>query len=274
MSERKKFTGILITSDFDDTFFDKGFIPERNITAIDYFMKNGGYFTINTARSVDSLQSFLPMFSVNAPAALSNGAIIYDYEKQRILESHFIDPHAMTVAREIHEKFEDVRIEIYTDLGVSIARDIPVLDEKTQSTRPQGKQVDIFTFDQPVSRVLFLAGKETIQKVADYAAERSEGKYEEIRTFGSSYCIMPCGVSKGAALLKIAGLLKVPVENTYCIGDSFNDIDMMKAAGTSVCPANAHEKIREICDVTVCDMMDGAVADLIEMIDRKTGKEV
>lgn len=274
MSKREKFSGILITSDFDDTFFDRGYIPERNLAAIDYFMKNGGSFTINTARSVDSLESFLPMFSINAPASLSNGAIIYDFKKQKMMESHFIDPHALTVTKEVYEKFEDVRIELFTATGVSIARDIPVLDEKTQSTRPQGNLVDIFTFDQPISRVLFLAQSETIAEVADYAATRSEGKYEEIRTLGKSYCIMPCGVSKGTALVKIAGMLNVPIRNTYCIGDSFNDVDMMKAAGTSVCPANANEKIKEICDLTVCDMMEGAVADLIEFIDRKTAKEV
>lgn len=273
MNDKKKFSGILITSDFDDTFFDRGYIPERNLNAIDYFMKNGGLFTINTARPVDSLENYLSMFSINAPASLCNGAILYDYPKKRIMESHFIDPHALTVTKEIYEKFENVRIELYTATGLSIARDIAVLDEKSQSTRPQGKLVELSTYNTPMTRVLFLAEREIIQEVANYAAERSEGRYEEIRA-NQSYCLMPCGVSKGSALLKIASLMNVAIENTYGIGDSFNDIDMMKVAGTGVCPANANDKVKEICDWTVCDMMDGAVADLIELIDCKLGKRV
>lgn len=272
MNDRKKFSGILVTSDFDDTFFDRGYIPERNLTAVDYFIKNGGYFTINTARSVDSLQSFLPMFSINAPAALCNGAVIYDYDKKQILKSYFIDPHALTVAKEIYEKFQNVRIELYTATGMAVARDIAVFDEKTQSTRPKGEIIDIFSFNEPVTRILFLAEREIIREVADYTSERSEGKYDEIRTLNRSHCIMPCGVSKGTALKNIADILNISIENTYGIGDSFNDIDMVKVAGTSVCPANASESVKKNCELIVCDMIDGAVADLIDYIDRKIGK--
>ncbi|HHV60080.1 MAG TPA: HAD-IIB family hydrolase [Clostridiaceae bacterium] len=269
MGSQGRFQGILISSDFDDTFFRTGFIPERNLTALKYFMENGGYFTINTARPVDSLGVFLHMFTINAPASLCNGAIIYDYEKQQILKSHFIDPHALTVAREVYSKFENVRVELFTATGVSIARDIPVFDELTQSTRPQGDMVDIFEFDQPISRILFAGDKDTIRRVAEYTAERSENKFDEIRTGGISHCLMPCGVSKGTALLEIARMLNVPVENTYGIGDSSNDIDMIKMAGTGVCPENAGEKVKAACEVTVCDMMEGALADLVEIIDAK-----
>lgn len=268
----KRFSGILITSDFDDTFFDRGFIPERNLNAINYFMENGGYFTINTARSVDSLQEYLPMFSINAPASLCNGAIIYDYEKQQIVESHFIDPHALTVTKEVFEKFENVRIELFTDTGLAIARELAIFDEKTQSTRPKGKLVDIHSFNEPMARVLFIAERETIEKVADYAVKRTEGKYDHIHTSNRTHCIMPCGASKGSALVSIANMMNIDIENTYGIGDSYNDIDMMKAAGTGVCPSNASEKVKEVCDHIVCDMMDGAVADLIELIDRKIMK--
>lgn len=266
MKERKKFSGVLLISDFDDTFFDRGYIPERNLKAVDYFIKNGGYFTINTARSVDSLQTFLPMFSINAPASLCNGAIIYDYQKKQILKSHFVNPHALTVAREIYEKFQNVRIEIYTATGVVIARDVAVFDEKTQSTRPKGKLIDIFAFNEPVARILFLAERDVIRKVADYTTERSEGKYDEIRTLGKSHCIMPSRVNKGTGLVNIANILKVSIENTYGIGDSFNDIDMIKVAGTGVCPANAVDQVKAVCKLVVCDMMDGAVADLINFI--------
>jgi Cof subfamily protein (haloacid dehalogenase superfamily) len=272
LSERKKFSGILVITDFDDTFFDRGYIPERNLIAIDYFMKNGGYFTVNTARPVDSLKSFLSMFSINAPAALCNGAIIYDFEKQLILKSYFIDPHAFTVAKEVYEKFQNVRIELYTATGAVVARDLAVFDEKTQSTRPEGKLIDIFTFNEPVTRILFLADREIIKKVADYTAERSEGKYEEIRTLNKSHCIMPCGVNKGTALINIANILNVSIKNTYAIGDSFNDIDMIRVAGKSACPANAAECLKEVCELIVCDMIDGAVADLIDFIDRNMGK--
>ena len=267
----KKFSKILISSDFDSTFFENGYIPERNISATKYFMENGGAFTINTARPVNSLGSFMHLFTINAPASLSNGGVIYDYQKQQVLFVSYLPLLALTVAKEVYEKFDTVRIELFTLMNVGIARDLPILDEQIQNSRPQGEIVDIYSFDEPITRIVYLAEKETITQIADYVMKRSGGEYDEIRFNNNFYNVMPKGITKGGALIRIAGILDIPIENTYCIGDSYNDIGMMKAAGTSVCPQNAEQDLKNLSDIVVCDMMDGAVADLIEYIDRRTG---
>ena len=49
---REMFKDILLTVDFDRTLTGPDSkIPPRNIEAIEYFMANGGSFTINTGRS-------------------------------------------------------------------------------------------------------------------------------------------------------------------------------------------------------------------------------
>ena len=47
------FSDILLTVDFDRTLTaPDSSIPQRNIDAIQYFMDNGGAFTVNTGRSL------------------------------------------------------------------------------------------------------------------------------------------------------------------------------------------------------------------------------
>ena len=42
-----KFDGLLLVSDFDDTLYDdQRRIPERNLRALQYFLEEGGRFTV------------------------------------------------------------------------------------------------------------------------------------------------------------------------------------------------------------------------------------
>ena len=47
------YSEVLITSDFDRTLTaPDSSIPKRNIEAIQYFIDNGGAFTVNTGRTI------------------------------------------------------------------------------------------------------------------------------------------------------------------------------------------------------------------------------
>src|SRR5699024_8162902 len=82
-----KFDGLLLASDFDDTLYDLTFhIPERNLEAIRYFTHHGGLFTVSTGRAHRTFAPYAPMVPMNAPAVLSNGAAIYDFQRDRLVE--------------------------------------------------------------------------------------------------------------------------------------------------------------------------------------------
>ena len=90
-----KFNGVLIASDYDNTLVYtenalKGLEPmpdllPENREAIEYFMAQGGVFSVATGRALpafDTVREGLPM---NGPTILFNGAAIYDFEKQQYL---------------------------------------------------------------------------------------------------------------------------------------------------------------------------------------------
>lgn len=56
-----KFSDYLLVSDMDATLLnDDHIISEENRQAIDYFIKNGGRFTVATGRMVEAVRAYMP----------------------------------------------------------------------------------------------------------------------------------------------------------------------------------------------------------------------
>ena len=55
------------------------------------------------------------------------------------------------------------------------------------------------------------------------------------------------GVHKGSGLRQLADMLSIPMSETMAIGDNYNDLEMLKAAGYSAAMANAPADIQAVC---------------------------
>ena len=72
------------------------------------------------------------------------------------------------------------------------------------------------------------------------------------------------GVNKGAGLLSLAKLLGVKQEETIAIGDNYNDLSMIKAAGLGVGVANVVEGMKDDCDyICKANHDQDAIAEVI-----------
>ena len=54
--------------------------------------------------------------------------------------------------------------------------------------------------------------------------------------------------NKGIALKKVCDYYGIPAEDSVAYGDSMNDLEMMEAAGLSVCMENGSRKLKELAD--------------------------
>ena len=106
--------------------------------------------------------------------------------------------------------------------------------------------------------------KELQKKYGDVASiYRSEPFFIEI---------MPKDVNKAASLAKTLTAIGQKRENTICCGDGFNDISMIKYAGTGVAMGNAQAVVKEAADyITASNDEDGLVQVINEFI-RKGSK--
>ena len=58
--------------------------------------------------------------------------------------------------------------------------------------------------------------------------------------------ILPPDASKGHGVSRLAELNGLTAENVMCIGDNFNDLEMLEYAGTPVVMGNADTRLREM----------------------------
>jgi len=83
---------------------------------------------------------------------------------------------------------------------------------------------------------------------------------------GFAYHIVDEEVSKGKALKFIAEKIGIEVESFVAIGDSENDIDLLKTAGIGVAVANADIKLKKVADIVTSKPDGEGVVEALEFL--------
>ncbi len=78
--------------------------------------------------------------------------------------------------------------------------------------------------------------------------------------------VLPKQVNKGQALIQLAQVLGIGIENIMACGDEENDIDMIKEAGFGVAMGNATPKVKAVADYITASNDEDGVAKAIEYI--------
>lgn len=94
--------------------------------------------------------------------------------------------------------------------------------------------------------------------------EAMPGRFHIIFSDPTFLEIMPKGVNKGIGLHRLGEVFHVPVEQIMAVGDSPNDLDMLKEAGFSVAVDNASPAVKEIVDYVTSSNDNDGVAEVIE----------
>ena len=76
-------------------------------------------------------------------------------------------------------------------------------------------------------------------------------------------------MSKAQALRRLCALQNIPLENTVVIGDYYNDIDLMRAAGHAVAVGNAPTEVKLVADEVVSSCRSGGVGEYLYSLIRR-----
>ena len=160
-----KFSDYLLVSDMDATLLnDDHTISEENRQAIDYFIKNGGRFTVATGRMVEAVRAYMPNLHINAPAVLHNGAKIYDYEKDCAVFERFIEENRKQAIKRVYDDFPQIGLEVYSDEIVYVYREC----EETKRFLTRSYEVVYSLPDEiwqrPWIKVLLIGERELLDK--------------------------------------------------------------------------------------------------------------
>lgn len=113
---------------------------------------------------------------------------------------------------------------------------------------------------------------EKIQKIEIFGKNISNsdknflGKELDVYDHKSYIECAPRGCKKSLAMDIVLDYLGIKKENSIAIGDSVNDLDMLKNAGTAVAMGNAIDSVKEIADFISTSCSDGGVGYAIEKL--------
>lgn len=267
------FDDILLTVDFDRTLTDpKGDIPARNLEAIQYFMDNGGTFTVNTGRSAVTFREYMDMIPHNAPFLMYNGSAAYDNgELTQIIP---LDLDVWEVLDTVHRLVPDLNLEvqgIHKHYLVDPHPDLVALYEachwqytyatKDEDMKPFIKFSLFGTPKKPEVAELYLRTDEEQQRFLEVEQTILNLYGNKVDVYYAAPRIIDVhakGVSKIAAARTLQSRLGKKV--LVCVGDAENDISMLDGADYAFCPADG--RVAQQYN-TVCPCVEGAVADVI-----------
>ena len=266
-----KFDGILICTDLDGTLLknDKT-ISEENREAIEYFKREGGYFTFITGRMPYTSRRLYDMVKPNAPIGCINGGGIYDFEKEKYLWSITLPEEARELVGAVYDGVPSAGIQLNGLEAIYFCRDNDAMYHFRKRTGATFLQGDYRTVDVPVAKVVFGDEDEkNILRIAEilHSHPRS-AEFDYIRSERTLYEILPKGSSKGNLLPRLAEILGVDMAKTVAIGDYNNDVSMIRMAGVGIAVANATEEAKNAADRITVSNEEHAIAKVIEEIER------
>lgn len=102
-------------------------------------------------------------------------------------------------------------------------------------------------------------GKEAGDRLEEAIRQDFGSSVQTLRTLPADVETVSAMADKGTALLRLAQTLSIRREEIFAIGDSGNDVGLLRAAGTSVAMGNATKDAREAADhLTADNEHDGA----------------
>ena len=275
----KKFANIVIATDLDGTFLgNDSKLVEKNLSAIKYFTDNGGHFTVVTGRMLYNVLKSFPQAAdyVNMPMIVCDGACIYDLQASRILKQTLI-PFDLTkqVVDYVHSEFPQVGIRVgvmgYAFVSSPDELKNPYINNdwlKCPNRSPKILTAVDNWQNLDVIKIVLRVYPHIFDEVYKAIKNKFYGFLSPTYSCNSVIDIQLNGVNKGTAVKKLTeSYFKKDVRLVAC-GDYVNDIEMLKRADLSVCPEDAHEKVKDICDLQLCKNTDGLIDALVSHLEK------
>ncbi len=267
----------LIALDLDGTLFNsQSSISDGNLAAIRQAVEKGIYIVISSGRPLCGLPFAQLEHTGIRYAITTNGSAIYDITTKECIYENCMEPSVTApildflLSKDIHmDAFiqgDAFSPEKCLDAAYKLAAPAPL---KKYIIESRSRVADLPEF---LKKNNLKIQKMTLNFYPDehgVLVDREEVKEfllnnPDITCVSGGYHNLEftkAGVDKGTGLKELAGYLHIHMNDTMAVGDTENDISILKAAAVGVAMANATMEVKAIADeITLSNDEDGAAA--------------
>jgi len=260
-------TPLLLAVDLDGTLVEpRKPVRQAVIDAVNRVQAAGVRATIVTGRMYVGAKPFADALSLDGPIVLYQGAVLADARTGRF-EREVSLSNAVALRIYAAAKDHGLHVQFYRDDRFYVENDnaYAQLYARTSGTAPvvvpslpaefagrDSTKVNVVTDPNRTAEVLAL-----MERVCgpDAYVTRSNPEFVEM---------LNPAVDKGVALRIVAEGYGIPMERVMAIGDSYNDLPLLRAAGFAVAMGSAPDELKAEADAVVGDVEHDGVAEAIE----------
>lgn len=266
----------LICIDMDGTLLkDDHNIAERDKEAIKSAISKGVHVAITTGRVYNCAKLYSKSIGLKTPIIASNGAFIGDTDDTPI----YCNPLSIDDIKEflIITKKYGLLSYLTANWGLISMEELPenniykllnkTLPEKDRITLKVVNSIEEaydYHPDEILKGVCISNGNKEDLIKAKEELKSIASNLEIVSSWNNNFEVMKKGSSKGEAVEQLTKYLKLNRDEVMCIGDSENDLTMLKFAGTGVAMGNAIDSVKEAADFVTSPNTDCGVAKAIE----------
>ncbi|MBP1154351.1 MULTISPECIES: Cof-type HAD-IIB family hydrolase [unclassified Paenibacillus] len=236
----------LIALDLDGTLLtDDKHISEENKAAIRLAEDAGVTVMFATGRGVQNVEAYIEELGLRSPLVTVNGSEVWK-EPGVLLERHVVAPELI---RRMHA------LAVYYDtwFWAYCVGDIYNKERWVPESELDAKQWLKFGYFT-----------ENVDSLAVIRQELASWNLLEItNSHPWNLELNPKGVSKASGLHQVCRLLGIEMSQVIAMGDSLNDVAMIREAGLGVAMGNAQDEVKALADIVTLTNEENGVAKVI-----------
>lgn len=221
-----------------------------------------------TGRSVDSARFYAQQLPVNAPCILYNGSGIYDYQQETFIYTKFLPASCRQYAEKVFQRFPNVGAQALTTTTLFGVGNHQEVEKYMAMEHIDFVPCQLDQIEQELLKLVFVAEEEELPAIQEFLLSQNLEDVSFNHSGQVYFEMLPKNINKGAALELLCRSLEIPTSHVVAIGDFYNDLELLKAAGFSAVPKNAPDDLKQLCNLTVGDCNYGALADVVEFLEQ------
>ena len=240
----------LVVADLDGTTRSRRFGVTPGVRqAIADSRARGVRVCIATGRMWSSAAPWVERLGADTPVILYNGGRVFDFDGGRTLYDRRLTADAAGQALAVIRPHSEVQPHLFVNDRVYAERRHPMTDAYAEEDGLTYEVVPAFEpllADDP--HKILVTGEPANLDSLGAAARRAALAAHVVRSEPTKLEFLPSGVSKGTALREMVAGLGIEIADVIAVGDNWNDLEMIEAAGLGVAMADAPEGVRARAD--------------------------
>jgi hypothetical protein len=241
----------LVFLDLDGTLLENGRIVPGAKEAVKELKDNNHIVVIATGRNPNLLYGVDKELGIDN-LVLANGSYV-SYQGVLIKEN-FIRFSTVKRMMELADRLMFDLVVEYHDAYKSYRQDTDAAKKFSEIFNIEVPELDRTEYpDRKVYAMLLLDDK----VVTEIKEEFSDLQFNKSNQYG--YDVNLSGDLKAEGIQAMIDYLNYPIEDTYAIGDAFNDVSMLKKVRHGIAMGNAFDELKAVAEYVTTDVLDRGV---------------